>query len=66
MRKQNRIPVQLAPDKTITLSPSEHSELIWAIVEDFAPRFAPGSVLVSAGDTGGKWGYFDAGTARQK
>lgn len=59
-RQQNRIPVRLAPGKEITLSPGEHSELIRAIIEDFAPRFAPSSVLVYAGDTGGKWGYFDA------
>lgn len=59
-RKQNRIPMQIAPGKEITLSPGEHSELIRAIVEDFGPRFAPGSVLIYAGDTGDKWGYFDA------
>lgn len=59
-REQNRIPVEIAPGKQITLSPGEHSELIRAIVEDFAPRFAPGAVLVYAGDTGDKWGYFDA------
>ena len=59
-RKQNRVPVEIAPYKEITLSPGEHSELIRAIIEDFAPRFAPGSVLVYAGDTGDKWGYFDA------
>ncbi len=59
-REQNRIPMQIAPGKEITLSPGEHSELIRAIVEDFGPRFAPGSVLVYAGDTGDKWGYFDA------
>lgn len=59
-REQNRVPVQIAPGKTIALSPGEHSELIRAIVESFAPRFAPGSVLVYAGDTGDKWGYFDA------
>jgi len=58
-RKQNLIPVVIAPGKTIALSPGEHSELIRAIIEDFAPRFAPGSVLVYAGDTGEKWGYFD-------
>lgn len=58
-REQNRIPVQIAPGKKITLTPGEHSELIRAIVEDFGPRFAPGSVLVYAGDTGDKWGYFD-------
>ncbi|WP_394753547.1 BsuBI/PstI family type II restriction endonuclease [Crenothrix sp.] len=59
-RDQNRIPMQIAPGKEITLSPGEHSELIRAIVEDFGPRFAPGSLLVYAGDTGDKWGYFDA------
>lgn len=59
-REQNRIPVKIAPGKEITLSPGEHSELIRAIIEDFAPRFAPGSMLVYAGDTGDKWGYFDA------
>lgn len=59
-REQNLIPVEIAPGKKITLSPGEHSELIRAIIEDFAPRFAPGSVLVYAGDTGDKWGYFDA------
>lgn len=59
-REQNRIPVEIAPGKKITLSPGEHSELIRAIIQDFAPRFAPGSVLIYAGDTGNKWGYFDA------
>ncbi|EHH7900342.1 restriction endonuclease [Escherichia coli] len=59
-REQNRIPVEIAAGQQITLSPGEHSEIIRAIIEDFAPRFAPGSVLVYAGDTGEKWGYFDA------
>ena len=59
-RIQNRIPVEIAPGKRITLSPGEHSELIRAIIEDFAPRFASGSTLVYAGDTGDKWSYFDS------
>lgn len=58
-REQNLIPVEIAPGKKITHSPGEHSELIKAIIEDFAPRFAPGSVLIYAGDTGDKWSYFD-------
>jgi BsuBI/PstI restriction endonuclease domain/BsuBI/PstI restriction endonuclease HTH domain len=58
-RQQNRIPVQIAEGRHVTLSPGDHSELIRAIIEDFAPRFAPGSLLVYAGDTGEKWGYFD-------
>lgn len=59
-REQNRIPVQIAPGKVITLTPGDHSELIRQIIENFAPRFAPGSDLVYAGDTGEKLGYFDA------
>lgn len=59
-REQIRIPVQIAPGKAITLSPGDHSELIRAIIEDFAPRYAPGGVLIYVGDTGDKWGYFDA------
>ncbi len=58
-REQNCIPVQIAPDKTITLSPGEHSNLIRAIIEEFGPRFVPGGVLIYAGDTGDKWGYFN-------
>ncbi|MCK6472402.1 MAG: restriction endonuclease [Planctomycetes bacterium] len=59
-RVQRQIPVEISPGKKISLSPGEHSELIRAIIEDFAPRFAPGSTLVYVGDTGKKWGYFDA------
>lgn len=40
--------------------PHSDSQLIRAIIEEFAQRFAPGSILVYAGDTGDKWGYFDA------
>jgi hypothetical protein len=58
-RDQNRIPVVLPTGTAFALSPGEHSELIRAIIENFAPRFAPGSKLVYAGDTGKKWGYFD-------
>jgi len=59
-RQQNRIPLQISENKKITLSPGDHSELIRAIIEGFAPRFAPGSILVYVGDTGDKWAYFDA------
>lgn len=58
-RKQHQVPVTIANGQSINLTPGEHSELIKAIIEDFAPRFAPGSALVYAGDTGAKWGYFD-------
>jgi len=57
-RDLERVPVRLG-GKNIELSPGAHSRLIKAIIEDFAPRFAPGSTLIYAGDTGRKWGYFD-------
>jgi hypothetical protein len=58
-RDMQKLPVTLASGETIRLSPGDHNQLIKAIIEEFAPRFAPGSVLVYAGDTGDKWGYFD-------
>ncbi|MBK8259672.1 MAG: restriction endonuclease [Polyangiaceae bacterium] len=59
-REQNRIPVKVAHGNEIALSPGQHSELIRAVIEDFAPRFAPGSALVYVGDTADKCGYCDA------
>ena len=58
-REMNKLPVKLATGDTIRLSPGAHSELIKAIIEEFAPRYVPGGVLIYAGDTGEKWGYFD-------
>lgn len=58
-RHLERIPVKLGQGKKVELSPGAHSKLIKAIIEEFAPRFAPGSRLIYAGDTGKKWGYFD-------
>ena len=58
-RKQNLIPVTTTDGMELSLTPGAHSELIRLIIEDFAPRFAPGSQLVYAGDTGAKLGFFD-------
>jgi hypothetical protein len=58
-REMKKLPVKLVTGATIRLSPGDHSQLIKAIIEEFAPRFVPGGVLVYAGDTGEKWGYFD-------
>ena len=58
-RDMAKIPISLPHGKQIELSPGAHSELIKAIIEVFAPCFAPGSIPVYAGDTGDKWGYFD-------
>jgi hypothetical protein len=58
-REMKKLPVKLATGDSIRLSPGDHSELIKAIIEEFAPRYVPGGVLIYAGDTGNKWGYFD-------
>jgi len=58
-RDLQRIPVTIAEGKTIQISPGEHSLLIKAIIEEFAPRFVQGGTLIYAGDTGEKMGYFD-------
>ena len=58
-REMEKVPVILSDGKKMELSPGDHSVLIKAIIEEFAPRFAKGSKLVYAGDTGEKWGYFD-------
>lgn len=64
-RKQNQIPIVIAPGKEIHLTPGEHSELVKAIIEEFAPRFVPGAMLIYAGDTGDKWGCFDEALLRR-
>ena len=58
-REQQKIPVEIAPNLTIRLSPGAHSLLIKAVIEEFAPRFVPGARLLYPGDTGSKLGYFD-------
>ena len=54
-----KLPVTLAAGENLLLSPGAHSVLIKEIIEEFAPRFAPGGTLIYVGDTGKKWAYFD-------
>jgi adenine-specific DNA-methyltransferase len=58
-RELERIPLALAPGKTISLSPGGQNELVKKIVEEFCPRFTPGAKPIYVGDTGKKWAYFD-------
>lgn len=58
-RDQPTIPVELGEELTLKLSSGEHSLLIKKIIEEFMPRFIPGSALVYIGDTGSKWSHFD-------
>ena len=59
-REMEMIPVKNI--EGLKLSPGKHSQLIKDIIDNFAPRFIPGSLLLYAGDTGNKWGYFDKET----
>jgi adenine-specific DNA-methyltransferase len=63
-REMNRVPLQLAENQELYLTPGNHSRLIRAVVEEFAPRFAPGGQVIYVGDTGEKWAYFDRDTLR--
>lgn len=53
-RQLHKIPVTLPDGSKVELSPGVHNELQRLIVEEFAPRFAPGAVVVYLGDTADK------------
>lgn len=50
-RKMSRVPIKLQNGKVLLLSPGKHNLVQAAIVEEFASRFAKGSVLLYLGDT---------------
>ncbi len=52
-RNLNRIPLVIDGEEYF-LSPGEHNAVQAAVVEDFAPRFAPGGKLLYIGDTENK------------
>lgn len=58
-RDMHMVPCKLPNGSTLSLSSGGHSELIRDIIEQFAPRFAPDSVVVYVGDTGNKGVIFD-------
>lgn len=59
-REMEMVPIRLKGEQVISLSPGAHSILIRQIWEQFGARYVPGGQLVYIGDTGEKWGYFDA------
>jgi type II restriction enzyme len=59
-RKMAMVPLKVQEGTEIQLSAGAHSVLIKQIVEEFAPRFVSGGRLAYVGDTGDKYGYFDA------
>ena len=56
-RQMQTIPVRLSDSVEIGLTPGAHSELIKQIINEFAPRYAPGAEVIYMGDTGSKSGY---------
>src|SRR5947208_9849541 len=54
-----KLPVKLATGNTIRPSPRGHSDLIKAIIDEFAPRYVPDAVLIYAGDKGDQRECFD-------
>lgn len=59
-RTKRLVPVRLPEGKSLRLSPGKHNELQAAVVEEFAPRFAPGAALMYLGDTAKKNLYMDS------
>lgn len=53
-RAYNKVPVKLPDGVRLVLSPGEHNKVQKAIIEEFIPRFAPGSNLLYLGDTSNK------------
>lgn len=53
-RTMRMIPVRVADDSDIALTPGGHSALIKAILEEFASRFAPVAQVIYVADTGDK------------
>lgn len=53
-RDLNLVPCQLPDGSIFSMSPGIHSQLIRYIIQEFAPRFAPGSKVLYVGDTGTK------------
>ena len=53
-RQFHMVPVVIPDGQTLHLSPGRHNEVQKAIVEAFAPRFAPSATLLYLGDTAKK------------
>jgi BsuBI/PstI restriction endonuclease domain/BsuBI/PstI restriction endonuclease HTH domain len=58
-RESRKVKVTIRNGEKISFSPGRHSSLIGSIISEFASRFAPGSDLIYAGDTGEKFAFFD-------
>jgi hypothetical protein len=64
-RTAKMVPVRLPAGKILILSPGPHNQLQCSVVEQFAPRFAPGALPVYIGDTARKMLYLDKALVRK-
>ena len=53
-RSRTLVPIQFPDGQEVRLSPGSHNELQKAVIEEFAPRFAPGANVLYLGDTAKK------------
>ena len=53
-RDQNMVPLKVSDGTVYKLSPGKHNQLQAEIINEFGPRFAPGTNLVYLGDTAKK------------
>jgi hypothetical protein len=58
-RELSKIPLKLKDGTELSFSPGKHNEVQIAVIEEFAPRFAPRSDLLYVGDTAKKDLYMD-------
>lgn len=63
-RELNLIPVKLANGEVLKLSAGKHNKVQAAIIEEFAPRFAKGGILLYLGDTAKKDLFVDKKTLK--
>ncbi len=58
-RDLHLVPVLMPDGSELQLSPCRHNELQAALIEELAPRFAPGAVVLYLGDTAAKYVVFE-------
>lgn len=62
-----KVPIRISDGTEYRLSPGKHNEVQKAVIEEFAPRFAPGACLLYLGDTAKKDLFMDKeGLARSR
>ena len=59
------VSIHLAERKRISLPRSYHNVILKKVLEEFSPRFAPGSVVVYIGDSEKRLRHFDAAYLRR-